>query len=408
MPLVATGVGSRKISFLRPVATARSAGSANWELCWRSDRTEIMVPRTAMLSLCFIVLSGLSVNGYADQPSAGRVTLIVQHSRAIDLFIIMDNVANWRPGWNQSQYRDSWTTRFGSMSDEDRGWIEKYARFRRRTFRDPDENLTDALDGSDGIFAKRSSLLAAADPLAVHFRASSDVQLALRNLPRSFGEKDGEMLQSFYAHFRHEWEQILVETQELDQLAEALQRQVANPAAASYTDRVQAFYGVSVQGIYPVYVVWWPSPGETAGKSRGGALYLQVNPKDASDAGGLGGIVFHEFSHFISAHMEQARKKELSQAYLSVCPIARDSNYLAFLEEPLAVTIGNTAYAESVLHKPLDFGEDWYFDPRSDLLAKLIWPKILEDWHADRPLGRETVELMGSFCSRIREAARAM
>lgn len=232
--------------------------------------------------------------------------------------------------------------------------------------------------------------------------------MALDDLPMRFGQMDGLMLQAFYSHFRPEWETVLAEAQPLDSVAAEIRKQLECPATALYINRVQRFYGTSVNETYPVYVVWWPSVDSTAGKARSGSLYLQINPKDASGAADLSTIVFHELAHFISAHIPPERKEALSKAYLKTCPIPTETNYLAYLEEPLAIAVGNAGYADFVSHRSLDLAAPWYFDPRSDLLAKLIWPEVRNKLETSSPISLETVSLTASFCARMREASHAM
>ena len=340
--------------------------------------------------------------------SNAAVTLDVQHSQAVDLFVLMDSFSNWRPGWTQREYQSFWKTRFGLLSEEDRRLIERYAAFRRRTFQDPDEAQQYPVTAPEGLFIRQSTLIVTNDPLAEHFRRSSSLKAALDDLPKRFGQIDGLMLQAFYSHFRPEWEIVLAEARPLDSVAAAIRKQVGGSATALYIDRMQRFYGTSVNGIYPVYVVWWPSPDSTAGKSRSGSLYLQTNPKDTSSVAELSTIVFHELAHFLSAHVQQERKEALSKAYLKTCPVPTDANYLAYLEEPLAIAVGNAGYADFVSHSPLDLADPWYFDPRSDLLAKLIWPVAREKLANSGTISLEMVSLAASFCSQIREAGHSM
>jgi hypothetical protein len=370
-----------------------------------------MIGKCWVLSLSVGIACGSLLIASAAVPDArtqGGLSLEVQHSPAMDLFVVMDSVSDWRPGWTQKEYQAFWTNRFGPPSRDDQEFLNEYAAFRRRTYHDPDESSSDTTAGTDGIFAKRSGLIAGVDPLAVHFRSRADPEAAIATLPADFGVNDGRMLQGFYAHFRPEWEQVLAGTENLDRAAKALQDQVTGPAVSSYLDHVQRFYGVAVDGTYPVYIVWWPSADSTAGKARGGALYLQINPADRSGTAELTGIVFHEVAHFVSAHVEQTRKQNLSKEYLKNCAISPNANYLAYLEEPLAVAVGNAGYAHFVLHQPLDLSKDWYFDPRSDLLAKLIWPDVRSDLQAGRRMPLETIVETATFCGRIRDAGRMM
>jgi hypothetical protein len=78
------------------------------------------------------------------------------------------------------------------------------------------------------------------------------------------------------------------------------------------------------------------------------------------------------------------------------------------LEEPLAIAVGNAGYASLVSHRSLDLADPWYFDPRSDLLAKLIWPAVRDKLETSGTISLETVSLTASFCIRIREASHAM
>ena len=367
-----------------------------------------MLLRSFLVSVLLGFLSAPGARALPKPQSSAPVLLEVQHSQALDLFVLMDSLSNWRPGWTQEQYPSFWKARFGSLSEEDQRFIERYAAFRRRTFQDPDEAQQDSATAPEGLFIRQSTLIVTNDPLAEHFRRSFSWKAAFDDLPRRFGQVDGLMLQAFYSHFRPEWETVLAEAQSLDTVAAAVRKQLEGPATALYINRVQHFYGTSVSGTYPVYIVWWPSADSTAGKARSGSLYLQINPKDTSDIAELSTIVFHEFAHFISAHVTKERKATLSKVYLKTCPVPTETNYLAYLEEPLAIAVGNEGYADFVSHKPLGLEDPWYFDPRSDLLAKLIWPAVRDELETYRPLSLETVSLTASFCVRIREASHAM
>ena len=374
--------------------------SATTELETSDWRNQIMrVPRL-IVTLCALACT-LSPALNLQGQRTSEAQLLIQHSKAVDVMMIMDNVSNWRPGWNQHEYADDWVRRFGPLSKEDKLWIERYSEFRRRTWQDPDAGLADSVTGPDGIFIKRSSLQTNTDPLAAYFKEEPDCQSALDGLPKRFGPKDGDLLQGFYRHFFSRWELLIADREPLDKLANRLQNQVSTSEAVLYRSHVQKFYGTKVDGIFQVYVVWWPVVDYTAGKSRGGSLYLQVNPAQAANDD-LDAIIFHEYAHFISAHVDQTTKQQLSQQFLQGCPLSPEKNYLAYLEEPLAVTIGNAAYAEFVRKQPLKLSDDWYFDAKTDILAKLIWPVVQADWRDDETIRSGIVPLTSSFCNRLR------
>lgn len=364
----------------------------------------------ALVFLMFVLAcrSGADALGSTQTPGKADLAFEVRHSQAMDVFILMDSVSDWRPGWTQKEYQTFWIDRFGPLSAEDQRFIDAYAAFRRRSYHDSEDALNDTAGGPDGIFAKQSGLSATADPLAACFRSSTNAEAAISKLVAAFGQKDGDSLRGFYAHFQPKWQELLGSSQRLDRLAVGLQERLAAPAVAAYLDQAQRFYGTSVRGAYPVYVVWWPSPDFTAGKSRNGTLYLQINPLDLSEPAQLDSIILHEAAHFLSAHVAQSRKQELSRQFLHGCPIPENTNFLAYLEEPLAIAVGNAGYAALVLHEPLESSKDWYSDPRSDLLAKLIWPEVLARLERSEAMPLETVLHVAAFCSQIRAVGRSI
>ena len=114
-----------------------------------------------------------------------------------------------------------------------------------------------------------------------------------------------------------------------------------------------------------------PHPGQDAGRT----ILLQ-GPAD-----GAGGdtpmdwapIVLHEHMHYVSAGQPTAQRRRLSAAFLQGCATAAAlPNPLNAFEEPLAIYWGQYRFEHDVRGRKLPTGDEWYFKPMPDRIAKAI------------------------------------
>ncbi len=241
--------------------------------------------RLAAITLSFLAL-GLAL------PDSARAELRVNagYSESADLFSLMDNVSLWSPdGFNDPEYREYWEATFG-WSEQDQAWADRYRDYRERSYSDPGQAEKDPATASDGLFAKRSSVSDAADPLAAHFVNAASVDAALASLESAADADDARMLAGFYAHFEPHWRQLLAESAGFTARAEALQAELSSDAVATYLARVTDFYRVKIERDFNAYFVWWPPIDRTGADIAGRTFFIRSHPERHAGEGGWSDI----------------------------------------------------------------------------------------------------------------------
>jgi len=319
------------------------------------------------------------------------------YSAPADLFSLMDNVSEWAPGFTEPEYREYWRGEYG-WSTEDEEWARRYTDYRKRTYRDDGQAEQDPRSASDGLFAKRTSVLETADPLAEHFLSAETIKDALGNLNSIANTSDSAMLAGFYAHFEPHWRTLLGESESFAERAAVLRGELSGAAVDAYLDRVARFYRVEIDRNFRALYVWWPPVDRTAADISGRGFFIRSHPVRHADEGGWSEIVMHELTHYVSAFQDGVQKRELTRRFLETCPARIETGFYDLLEEPLAVAWGNAAYAKYVVGDPLDDAENWYWRPMPDVLGQLLWPYVDAAYGTDEDITDGIVEVAARKC----------
>lgn len=336
-----------------------------------------------------LVVALLLVFGLA-LPAKDELRLTFAYSESADLYQTMDNVALWWAGFNDPRYRENWEARFG-WSQDDQVWVERYAEYRRRTFVDPSQDL-DFATSAHGLFASSISIAEGADPLADYLTAQPDIASALRNLETTMSAQDARMLRGFFGHFKPKWRVVLAESAPLDAYAAALRAKISDVVFNRYIERIAQFYGADADGEFRVYFTQFPAGEGTSANILSGNVLLLNSPLDAAfEQGDWDTIVAHEFAHYLSSQQSDAQKRRLSDRFLAICTLPSGGNRGWLIEEPLAVAVGQAAYSELVLGKPLDPRSNWYSVPWIDITARTLAPSVLAAIQSGKSLEESTV-----------------
>ena len=344
-----------------------------------------------------LVVLGLTLAG----PARAELRVNAGYSASADLFSLMDNVSLWSPGgFNDPEYREYWEATFG-WSDADQAWADRYRDYRERTYSDPGQAEKDPATASDGLFAKRSSVSDATDPLAAHFINAESLADALAGLDTAADSADAEMLAGFYAHFEPRWRQLLAESARFTAHADALQAELSSEAVNAYLARVTDFYRVEIERDFNAFFVWWPPIDRTAADITGRTFFIRSHPVRHADEGGWSDIAMHEVIHYISAHQAPAQKQALTAQFLDTCPAQIDTGFYQLLEEPLAVAFGNAAFATFARGEPLAPEDNWYWMPTPAILGRLLWDDVERLYPTDATIADGIVDQAAAYCARL-------
>ncbi len=309
---------------------------------------------------------------HAPQP-APLVT--VGYDETFDLFNLLDNLADWLPGYTSAIYQQDWERRFG-LDAQDRAALEAYARFRQRT--SPMARGDDAARPVvDRLFAGSDTRVG--DPYTRHFQDAASFHAAAKAAIAAQAPADRELLRRYYARFEPRARELLAGAGRFTRQQDALTRELAAPEAAAFVARMRTFYGTEAVPVFQVRFVWWPYTNRTQAKLRGGAIVL-FSPLGVDDD--WGPIVLHEYAHFLSAGQSAANRETLAAAFARLCPAALAlPNPLNALEEPLAIYWAQYRFEQEVRGQPLPTTTSWYVQPHADRAAKAI----AAAFPADRP-----------------------
>ena len=100
-----------------------------------------------------------------------------------------------------------------------------------------------------------------------------------------------------------------------------------------------------------------------------------------------------------------------SKAFLKLCPITNifsaDENS-KILEEPMAVTIGQSLFLEKFFPKRLKWDSKLYNHPWISAFSKSIYPIIKADFDTGKPFSVETGKKLGFVCDEFIKASRIL
>jgi len=358
--------------------------------------------RLTSLALLFCFLLHLA------SPVQAELRIQAGYSEAADLFSLMDNVSLWSPdGFNEPAYREYWTDTFG-WTEEDQGWADRYRAYRERTYTDPGQAEQNPATASDGLFAKRSSFAESTDPLASHFTRAASLKSSLEGLETIAAPADARMLREFYAHFEPDWRQVLAEGAAFADRAAALRRELSHPDVNAYLKRVSDFYGVDIDRDFNAYFVWWPPIDRTGADIGGRTFFIRSHPLRHAGEGGWSEIAMHEIIHYISAHQAPEQKTALTARFLEGCPAQIATGFYQLLEEPLAVALGNAAFATFVKGTPLEPEDSWYWMPTPSIMGRLLWDDVEKLYPTDATINDGIIDQAAAYCRQLLKISESM
>lgn len=301
-------------------------------------------------------------------PAAAPVN--AEYAEATDAFNVLDNLADWLPGYTASAYGDYWEKHIG-LDAADRTALAGYAAFRRRTAEAAKDNGRDHSSEPDDLFAPAA--MREGDSFARHFLEASSFDSGVASAIAAQTPKDRAMLRAYYARFGARALRLVRAQSHFESQRKTLMAQLASPAVPVLANGLRNFYRVGPAPPFIARLVWWPDPDSTQAKVRGRYILLHAQADGAAGPTDWAPIVLHEYAHYLSAGQAAERKRQLTAAFLQRCPAAaRLPNPLNALEEPLAIYWGQYRFEHDVRGRELSMADDWYFKPMADRIAKAI------------------------------------
>jgi hypothetical protein len=317
-----------------------------------------------------------------------------QYHRPTDIFILLDNLPDWLPGYTAATYGKDWSGRYG-LTARDRRLLAAYRAFRLRTA--PFARDEPALGG---IAVLAAASLRDLDPFSAPFFAGTDFAQSARAAIAAQPAGDRAMLRAYIARFAPRATRLLTAQSRFRVQQDRLTAELADPKLAGFIADMRAFYGVPPAPTFTARFVWWPDAEATQAKVRGWYILLQSDPTAEKQEMDWAPIVLHEFAHYLSAGMASDMRERLSKAYLRLCPAAASMrNPLNALEEPLAIYWGQYRYGRAVRGPELDPTESWYNQPIADRIAKALARAFPADTSAPRLDDPRLIEVAGEACT---------
>ncbi|QNA83966.1 hypothetical protein G4G27_08175 [Sphingomonas sp. So64.6b] len=318
----------------------------------------------------------------------------VQYHRPTDIFILLDNLPDWLPGYTASAYGADWSRQYG-LSARDRRLLAAYRAFRLRT---APVARDEPASGSMTVLAAKT--LRNLDPFSRPFFAGADFAQSARTAIAAQPASDRTMLRAYVARFAPRATTLLATQSRFGAQHKRLAAELADPKLAGFIAEMRAFYRVPPAPAFTARFVWWPDSGTTQAKVRGRYILLQSNPNADMQEMNWAPIVLHEFAHYLSAGMEDGVRKRLSTAYLRLCPAAASMrNPLNTLEEPLAIYWGQYRYSRTIRGRELTPDESWYNQPVADRIAKALARAFPADAPAPQLDDPRLIEVAGIACA---------
>jgi hypothetical protein len=158
---------------------------------------------------------------------------------------------------------------------------------------------------------------------------------------------------------------------------------------------------VEIERDFNAYFVWWPPIDRTGADITGRTFFIRSHPVRHAEEGGWADIAMHEVIHYISAHQAPAQKQALTARFLETCPAQIDTGFYQLLEEPLAVALGNAAFAAFARGQPLAPEDNWYWMPTPAILGRLLWDDVEKLYPTDATIEDGIVDQAASYCARL-------
>jgi hypothetical protein len=136
--------------------------------------------------------------------------------------------------------------------------------------------------------------------------------------------------------------------------------------------------------------------------------FIRSHPLRHAAEGGWSEIAVHEVIHYISAHQAPAQKRSLTARFLSECPAQIATGFYQLLEEPLAVALGNAAFANFVQGTPLEPEESWYWMPTPSVMGRLLWDDVERLYPTDATINDGIIDQAAAYCRQLLQISEWM
>ncbi len=350
---------------------------------------------------CTVLLWGLC---------SGEVRFSIGYSQPAQIIDILDNIAT-RGARSNWEYRRYWQKRFG-VTARDRERFQRYDGIRKKYWIRRDSTETVATS-AHGLFV--DPLVHTQDPIKTVFHRAASVSAALQELETLLSAEESQFLEAFFAEYHAPVMAVVGEfeayaPQRVASIEAALDR---SSAVRAHLQRMTHFYGVDEPVTFRVLVQWWPRVrrGNAASCTvRGNALIIRVNDSRRTLKGEeLVSIILHESSHAVELHMDQAKKRRLTDTFLAALPSDSLRAMVApwQLFEPLAVTIGQMKYLKERAPEDFDIDDSWYANRWINDFSRQLFPLIEPYLDAGKEIDEPFVKELAALYARLMVAALA-
>ena len=333
------------------------------------------------MGVIFSVWMLVSGNGASSQPT---LRVEAAYREPASAFEIIDNVSNWWPGYNEPEYRAFWETSFG-IPETDAALFSKYKILREKYFDKSGQNNSDPKTNRSGLFTDSTTLVA--DPIAYAFYHSQSFEEAYKRLGRLLSPDEAAFLRSFFNNFASRLARLNAEFEKEITGSLARTRQVLeDPNVVAYLHKLTGFVGIDQEVHFTALYVWWPDTEKVRANPNGPFLLIRLKPHEGEKMNSAD-VIVHEAVHALLAAKADSRKKEMSDAILQSCPRVLDhTSRLRVIEEPIASILGNMEFRRRFDPKRFAWGRQWYGDQWVDLMARLLYPSVMEAIEKDQSL----------------------
>jgi hypothetical protein len=318
------------------------------------------------------------------------------YSETANTFDILDQVSMWWDGFCEDDYQKYWKEKYG-LTEEDLHLFERYKEFRKKYYDFTDQSDSDPLKGRNGFFATLGILTE--DPIAIAFYSSGSLADAYKKVSSIASSEELEFLKTFHSHYKQKLMPLLEESKKFTDALPKLNAAIKKPGIAKLFEQAEHFYNVKGDIDYRVLLIWWPPVKHTLATPVGNFLIFRYNPvKHLNTLKSDADIVFHEIVHTISARQSLDQKQSITKKFFSKCEIQGKLKKKQYLEEPLAVAIGQLLYLQKFEPAKLDFSAHIYNDTWIGPFGKLIFPLVQQYFQTGKNITDGFAEAAGSLC----------
>jgi hypothetical protein len=295
----------------------------------------------------------------------------IKYADHIDIFNFIDNLSSWHPGITSSAYYEYWRIHHLLKSEDDKN-LSIIRNIRKKYYTPPLNQMLGTKSDNE-------------DPIALTFYKSRNYQDALISLKSVLSKEDHlsytAALESFYDRIQS----ILSKNDYVKIIISNFNKTTSNQITYQFLEQASSFYHYKPKTInINIFIVWRPIEDNDSAFILDNFIILKVpNERKINNLprniATLNSIVMHEIMHYFSSglpqsinnYLELAIKKETGfEKYLS------NLIFNFFIEEPLAVIIGQQRYMKYVYPQFYDIYDDVYANAWVRTLSILAQPLV--------------------------------